>query len=143
MCWARNQTCTSAVIWATAVRFLTHCAMVGTLVILFIYLFIFGCTCGMWKFPGQGSNPYHNSDLSHSSDNARSLTCCATGEFLVVWFLIFWESDCFLIYNSHTIKIHQFKVYNSVVFSMFTVLGHHHHCPIPKEFFYHPKIQTC
>ena len=28
----------------------------------------------MQKFPGQGSNPYHQSDLSHSSDNTRSLT---------------------------------------------------------------------
>ena len=31
-------------------------------------------------FPGPGSNTYLSSDLSHSSDNAGSLTCCATRE---------------------------------------------------------------
>ena len=33
-----------------------------------------GCTLGMWKFLGQGSN------LRHSSDNPGSLTCWATRE---------------------------------------------------------------
>ena len=33
------------------------------------FLSFFGLTCGMWKFLGQGSNPSHSSDLSHSSDN--------------------------------------------------------------------------
>ena len=28
---------------------------------------VFGCTCGMWKFLGQGLNPYHSSDPSHST----------------------------------------------------------------------------
>ena len=40
--------------------------------VLFIYFF--GHTRGMWKFPGQGLN------LRHSSDNACSLTHCATRE---------------------------------------------------------------
>ena len=40
---------------------------------LFIYLFI-GQARGMLKFPGQGLNLCHSSDLSHSSENARSLT---------------------------------------------------------------------
>ena len=31
----------------------------------------------MWQFQGQGSNPGRSSDLSHSSDNAGSLTCYA------------------------------------------------------------------
>ena len=39
-----------------------------------LILFFFGCTRGMWKFVGQESNPNHSSDLSHSSDNAESLT---------------------------------------------------------------------
>ena len=30
------------------------------------------------KFPGQGSNLYHSSDLDHRSASARSLTCCVT-----------------------------------------------------------------
>ena len=34
------------------------------------------------KFLGQGSNTHQSSDPSHSSDNARSLTCCATRELL-------------------------------------------------------------
>ena len=34
----------------------------------------------MRKFPGQGLNPHHSSSLSHSSENARSLTHCATRE---------------------------------------------------------------
>ena len=29
---------------------------------------------GMWKFPGQGSNPHHSYNQSHSRDNTRSLT---------------------------------------------------------------------
>ena len=45
----------------------------------FLYLF-FGCTHSMQKFRGQESNPAHSSDLSHSSDSARSLTHWATGE---------------------------------------------------------------
>ena len=42
--------------------------------------FSFGCAHGMWKFPDQGSNPYPSSDLSHCSDNTRSLAHCATRE---------------------------------------------------------------
>ena len=33
-----------------------------------------GCACNLWKFLGQGSSPHYSSDLSHSSDNARSST---------------------------------------------------------------------
>ena len=40
--------------------------------------FLFGHTHGMWTFPGQGSNPCHNSNPSCCSDNAGSLTCCVT-----------------------------------------------------------------
>uniref|UniRef100_A0A287AWW6 Neurofascin n=1 Tax=Sus scrofa TaxID=9823 RepID=A0A287AWW6_PIG len=34
----------------------------------------------IWKFPGQRLNLFHNSDLSCCSDDAESLTCCATRE---------------------------------------------------------------
>ena len=37
--------------------------------------FFFGHACNMWKFPGQESNQYHSSNLSHCSDNAGYLTC--------------------------------------------------------------------
>ena len=41
-------------------------------------IFLFGC--GMSKFLGQKLNRCHSSDLSHSGDNAESLTHCATRE---------------------------------------------------------------
>ena len=47
--------------------------------------FFFGCTCGMWKFLDQGSNPCHSSDLGCCSDNTRSLTRCTPRE-LLGWF---------------------------------------------------------
>ena len=37
--------------------------------------FLGGCVCSMGETPGQGLKPRHSSDLSHSSDNAGSLTC--------------------------------------------------------------------
>jgi len=40
---------------------------------LFLFLFVFGHTCGTQNFPGQGLN------LHHSSDNARSLTARPPG----------------------------------------------------------------
>ena len=39
-----------------------------------ITTFSFGHTSSMQKFPGQGSNPDHSSDLNHSSENARFFT---------------------------------------------------------------------
>ena len=36
--------------------------------------FFFCCAYGMQKFLGQGSNPHHSCNWSHSSDDARSLT---------------------------------------------------------------------
>ena len=51
------------------------------------YLFIyFGHTDGMRKFPGQGSNPCHSCNLSHSYGNARSLTHCAIREIPIFSF---------------------------------------------------------
>lgn len=44
-----------------------------------LFLFSPGCARGMWKFPGQGSNPGHSSDLSRCRDT-RSLTRCASGD---------------------------------------------------------------
>ena len=41
-----------------------------------------GCACSMWKFPGQGLKLCHSSNWSLGSDNARSLTCCATRKLL-------------------------------------------------------------
>ena len=37
------------------------------------FAFVFS-TRAKWKFPGQGLNPRHSSDLSHSSESTGSLT---------------------------------------------------------------------
>ena len=47
-------------------------------------LFFFGCTCGLWKFLGQGSNLRHSCNQNHSSDNAGFLTCWATRELPIL-----------------------------------------------------------
>ena len=39
------------------------------------------------RFLGQGLNPWHSSNPSHYSDNAGSLSHCATREFLIIIFL--------------------------------------------------------
>jgi len=49
---------------------------------MFVVTFFLGHVCGMWKFPGQGLNLCHSSDLSYSSDNTGSLTHLAIGEHL-------------------------------------------------------------
>ena len=41
---------------------------------LYLFFFLFHLACSMHKFPGQGSNPRHISDLSHRSDSASSFT---------------------------------------------------------------------
>ena len=50
---------------------------------LFICFVCFGLPHSMWKFLDQGWNPCYSSNLSHSNDNARSLTHCATWELIV------------------------------------------------------------
>ena len=43
----------------------------------FILFSFFGCTCGIWKFLGQGSSLSCIYDLHHSCDNTGSLIHCA------------------------------------------------------------------
>ena len=47
---------------------------------LLLFYVVFGHTCNMCKFQGQGLNPRHGRDLSCCSDCARSLTPCAARE---------------------------------------------------------------
>lgn len=59
---------------------------------LYLYLFIFGHTHGMWNFLGEGSNLNQSSEPSHWSDDAESLTYSATRELLLYldgsyWFI--------------------------------------------------------
>ena len=49
-----------------------------------LLFFFFGCTCGMWKFLGQGLN------LSHGSDNAESLTARPPGNSLNLLLCFTW-----------------------------------------------------
>ena len=48
--------------------------LVTTNLLFFFFFSLFGCIRGMWKFPGQGSNSCHSSDLSPYRDGAASLT---------------------------------------------------------------------
>ena len=57
--------------------------------ITFLSFFFFGHIHGIQKFLGQGSNPGHSSNLSHSSDNTGSLTQCATREFPNLFFIFY------------------------------------------------------
>ena len=58
-----------------------------TLMFGFGFALLFGCSHSTWKFPGQGSNPCHSSDLSLCSGNGGSLNHCATEEpyVTVLW----------------------------------------------------------
>ena len=60
--------------------------------LFYFFFFLFGCACMWKKFPGQRLNLYHSNDPSHSSDNARSLTLCATRELLPTLFFKDWGS---------------------------------------------------
>ena len=46
----------------------------------FKFVLFFGCTCGMWKFLGQGSKLCHSSGLCCCNGIARFLTCWTTRE---------------------------------------------------------------
>ena len=58
---------------------LTRYTKCTILVCLFVCFFFGGLAPSIQKFPGQGSNLSHNNDLSHSSDNAESLTARPPG----------------------------------------------------------------
>ena len=77
-----------------------------------------------WKFQGQGLNPCHSSDLSHSSDNVGSLTHWATRElptFLLdisLWRYHLWlltqyvkKGDCDLTYPLNRICSYLFFLF--------------------------------
>lgn len=54
------------------------------------FIFFFGCTCSMWKFPDQGLNP------NHLSDTRNSLNIRPLGNSNCVW-IIFLKSFLFLL----------------------------------------------
>ena len=58
--------------------------------IVFFFFLFYGCTCGVWKFPGQGLNPSHSCDLCHSCSNVEFFNpLCWAGDwtcaFTVPW----------------------------------------------------------
>ena len=63
-------------------------------------LFVFRSHLSMQKFPGQETNPCHSSHLSHSGDNASSLTHCATGKLPFLSFQSFHEDILRILLNS-------------------------------------------
>ena len=56
-------------------HFTSHCNLITPLSLFFLIFLLAMPSPWYWKFPGQGSNPCHSSNQSHSSDNAGSLTC--------------------------------------------------------------------
>ena len=79
-----------------------------------------GHACGRGKFLGQGWNPCHRNDPSHSSDNAGSLICWATRELqqeLYFWYPYIYS---FIICNiSCDITSHIAKIVFSLFFFSF------------------------
>ena len=57
----------------------------------FVLFYFVGPICSMCKFPGEGSNPCHSNDRSCCSDNAGSLTHCATRELQMESFFFFFH----------------------------------------------------
>ena len=73
----------------------------------------------MQEFLSQGSNLHHSSDLSHSNDNAGSLTCWATRNLLSskffplfslfsFWDPIVWMLECSML-SQRSLKSHYLK----------------------------------
>ena len=60
--------------------------------------FFFGCSRDIWKFPGQGLNPYHSSDPSCCNDNRGSLTRCTTGELQYYLIEDEWLSEIYSLF---------------------------------------------
>lgn len=55
-------------------------------VLLLVFLFV-GWIIGVWTFLGKGLTQHKSSDLSHSNDNARSLTPWATNELIEQFYI--------------------------------------------------------
>ena len=68
----------------------------------------FGLAHSLWKFLGQGWNPWHSSNPSHCGDNTGSLTRCATREhqnlhFLLVLMQVFLGPELEKLWNRESI----------------------------------------
>ena len=89
------------------------------------FLIIFGHAHCMRKFPGQEWNSSHSCNQSHSSENTRSLTCCATIETLYHTFFIqssVGHLSCFCVLamvNSASVNIGGHVSFQIMVFSRY------------------------
>ena len=82
---------------------------------LLTFLFFFGCAHGIQKFIGQGLNPHYSSNPGCCSDNAGSLTCCATREHSCLHFLtIFLFLTQQIPLAQHYFSIFRFYLYFSI-----------------------------
>ena len=86
-CFTKGATLTLSISWTSpsgelvsawrvqmcmALGFVVVC-LFSRIFLFFLLLGVFGCTQGTWKFPGQGSNPSHSSDLRHSHATATAM----------------------------------------------------------------------
>ena len=80
-------------IWNISVKRFPFLFFLSFFLFLNFILFYFWLHRDVWKFPCQGLNPHHNSNLSCFSDNTWFLTHCATRElppFLFKLQLAYW-----------------------------------------------------
>ena len=62
--------------------------------------FSFGHTFGMPKLLGQGLNLSHSCDACHSTDHARSLICCATGDVSIDETICVYRERCLILISA-------------------------------------------
>ena len=85
--------------------------------------FIFWLHPRAWKFLVQRLNPHQSSNPDHCSDNAWSLTCCATGELPAGYVLVSLSSflwgltvDFLAVALGHSALLHSLKNKNKTIF---------------------------
>ena len=90
--------------------------------------FSFGCTHSIQKLSRQGLDPYHSSDRSNSSDNARSSTRWAIRE-LQVFNIVLNEAypDC-LIWNDNTRVLFLILLCISLLYLLFLLFNFLFYC---------------
>ena len=81
----------------------THTLIQGLSMVSQFFFLVFVCATGIQKFLGQGPNP------SHSTDNARSLTHCATRELPIFFNYILFQKYLLTLISFCTAKEIIFK----------------------------------
>ena len=103
------------------------------------FVVCFGHSCGMWKFPGQGSNPCHSSDPGLCTDNARSLIYYAIRELPFLILSIFKSCTAVTIIYSKAFALPQKETPNLLV-----VIPHSHVTPpLAATNLWYPFLSVC